>query len=112
MASTNGFPSIWLRSYKDWQEWQDSAYFRDVAHEIFANIDDRLIFSRRPFSLEAYCSYCETLRRMHIDWRFAGASAGAVSPAWTEIAICSDCGLNSRMRAVWDFVTRHVSHPS
>lgn len=43
---------------------------------------------------------------MRIDWMFGGGdiTMPSVHPAWTETSVCLTCGLNSRMRATWDFL--------
>lgn len=43
---------------------------------------------------------------MRVDWMFGAGDihTPSVHPAWTETSVCSECGLNSRMRALWDFL--------
>ncbi|MBC9070401.1 class I SAM-dependent methyltransferase [Thauera sp. CAU 1555] len=46
---------------------------------------------------------------MRIDWSFGGTGGGSsIHPAWTETCTCGECGLNSRMRAVVDFLKERV----
>lgn len=47
---------------------------------------------------------------MRFDWRYGSVAAdGSVAPAWTETGVCQRCGLNSRMRALVQFLRRFDS---
>jgi SAM-dependent methyltransferase len=74
-------------------------------------MDDRLIYSRKPFKVRAFCAYCDGAREMTIDWYYSGSGNGEVWPAWTETARCSECGLNSRQRAIYDLAANVVGIP-
>jgi SAM-dependent methyltransferase len=42
---------------------------------------------------------------MRIDWNFSAAgNSSSINPAWTETAVCAECGLNSRMRTLFDLL--------
>ena len=43
---------------------------------------------------------------MNINWTYGGIGSfpGSVNPAWTETCVCEECGLNSRMRALFDLL--------
>lgn len=77
-----------------------------AAFSVYDWIDDRLLFSRHPFSYLAYCSVCGHVTEMRIDWTFGTVNnrSASVNPAWTETGVCTKCGLNSRMRALVDFL--------
>lgn len=76
------------------------------AFSVFDWIDDRVLQSRHAFTIPAYCANCERVTKMQIDWRLVGGGnfTTSVNPAWTEIAACEICGLNSRTRAFVHFL--------
>jgi len=100
------FPSIWLRDFRTKVEFDEFAPQLAAVFSIFDWIDDRLLYSRHSFTYPAYCSACEQVTQMRIDWLFGGWSnvTPSVHPAWTETSVCVKCGLNSRMRALLDFL--------
>lgn len=99
------FPSIWLGDFRSKSEYDSNASNLSMAFSVFDWIDDRLLYSRHPFVCPAYCSVCNRVTKMKIDWRFGETSASAsIHPAWTETAVCDECSLNSRMRALVDFL--------
>lgn len=100
------FPSIWLGKFRTKAEFDKAGPQLAATFAVLDWIDDRLLYSRHPFSYPAYCSACEQVTQMRIDWNFSGWSnvTLSVNPAWTETSICRKCGLNSRMRAVIDFL--------
>lgn len=99
----NLFPSIWIGDFRSKHEWDRNSTSFKAAFSVYDWIDDRLLYSRHPFSFPAFCSVCEKVTTMHIDWKFGGVNH-SVNPAWTETCVCLECGLNSRMRAMWDFL--------
>lgn len=46
---------------------------------------------------------------MTFNWSLTSVGQDGLNIAWTEVLSCDACGLNSRMRAVWDFVTTKLS---
>lgn len=100
------FPSIWLGDFRSKAEWDSWSPQFNAALSVYDWIDDHLLYSRHPFSFPAYCSACEKVTKMRIDWMFGAGdiTTPSVHPAWTETSLCSECGLNSRMRALWDFL--------
>lgn len=102
----NIFPSIWLGDFRSKAEWDACSTQFSAALSVYDWIDDRLLYSRHPFSFPAYCSACERVTMMRIDWMFGAGdvTTPSIHPAWTETSVCSECGLNSRMRALWDFL--------
>lgn len=98
-------PSIWLGAFASAEDWQQARQAKQVptARALCGAIEDRVLWSRHPMDIEAWCSACESIQPMHVDWRLGGIAAdGSVHPAWTETAACRGCGLNSRMRALLD----------
>lgn len=103
---TKIFPSIWLGDFRSKREYDSQKDGLSSAFSVFDWIDDRLLFSRHPFSFPAYCSACGRVTKMRLDWRFAASDQNtpSVHPAWTETNFCTECRLNSRMRALVDFL--------
>jgi SAM-dependent methyltransferase len=100
------FPSIWMGEFRSKVEFDRSLFQLAPAFSVYDWIDDRVLFSRHRFTYPAYCSACEQVTQMQIDWLWGGCSStsSSVNPAWTETCICQKCGLNSRMRALIDFL--------
>jgi len=100
------FPSIWLGEFRTKAEFDALAPRLAEAFSVYDWIDDRLLYSRHSFTYPAYCAACEQVTQMRIDWLFGGWSnvTPSVHPAWTETGVCVRCGLNSRMRALLDFL--------
>lgn len=111
-GSSGLFPSPWICSFRSKQAFDDASRQLGAAFGVFDQIDDRMLASRHGFSMKAYCSACEAVTHMRVDWLYsAGDSRGSVAPAWTETAVCEVCGLNSRMRALIDFMRRIIEPP-
>lgn len=109
MSSNQLFPSIWLGDFRSKKEFDSQAGKLGEVFAVLDQIDDRLLSSRHPVELKAYCVACATLTQMHFSWQFGSVGPqGTVNPAWTETCVCRQCGLNSRMRAVVDFVQRRL----
>ena len=111
--ATARFPTIWHGSFSDKPAYDAASSKGQWLHKLItvaAHIDQRMITSNLPFELPAYCSSCEQTRPMQMTWHFSASDAsGAVHPAFTETCVCKGCGLNSRMRAVIDFVKIHCA---
>lgn len=105
------FPSIWLDEFRTKAEFDKAAPQLAPAFSVYDWIDDRLLYSRHSFVYPAYCSACEQVTQMRIDWLFGGWSnvSPSVHPAWTETCVCQKCGLNSRMRALMSFLKTHCN---
>ncbi|MEM2169890.1 MAG: class I SAM-dependent methyltransferase [Candidatus Bathyarchaeia archaeon] len=105
------FPSIWLGEFRSKSEYDAQKDSLAEALSVYDWIDDRILFSRHPFSYPAYCSACGCVTQIRIDWRFAAGDnlSPSIHPAWTETGFCENCGLNSRMRAVVDFLRNKIN---
>jgi SAM-dependent methyltransferase len=108
---TARFPTIWHGSFPDKAAYDAACskgqWLRGLI-DVAGQIDHRLVASSQPFEIPAYCSVCEQVRPMQMTWYFSACDAnGAVHPAWTETYTCKGCGLNSRMRAVMDYLKTH-----
>lgn len=100
-----GFPSIWLGDFFSKSDYDSRAQELSASFSVFDHIDDRLLYSRHPMAFPAYCAVCGRVTTMHVNWMFSGGAAGgSIHPAWTESCVCAGCGLNSRMRALMDFL--------
>ena len=95
------FPSIWLGEFNDYHAWL-SARPSLLSFSVIADqMDDKIVASRHPYTIEAWCSSCSLNQPMLVSWHYGAINTdGSVHPAWTETAICTACGLNSRMRAL------------
>jgi SAM-dependent methyltransferase len=99
-------PSIWLGDFHSKAEYDENASKLAAAFSVYDWIDDRLLHSRHAFTFPGYCTACNQVTKMRVDWLFGGGSnaISSIHPAWTETAVCEECGLNSRMRALLDFL--------
>ena len=106
--SANKFPSIWLGDFHSKAEYDENTPKLAAAFSVYDWIDDRLLYSRHAFTFPGYCAACNKVTKMRIDWLFGGGSnaTASIHPAWTETAVCEECGLNSRMRALFEFLKR------
>lgn len=103
--TTQPFPSIWLGDFRAKADYDERAPALGAAFSVFDWIDDRMLQSRHAFSFPAYCSSCERVTKMNISWLFGGGNLStSIHPAWTETAACETCSLNSRMRALVEFL--------
>lgn len=103
--TTQSFPSIWLGDFRAKADYDERAPSLGMAFSVFDWIDDRMLQSRHAFSFPAYCSVCEKVTKMKVTWLFAGGNMStSIHPAWTETAACEECGLNSRMRALVQYL--------
>lgn len=104
-VSSAAFPSIWLGDFRSRKEYEARAPRLAEAFSVFDWVDDRLLHSRHAFAYRAYCATCDSVTAMQVSWVYGAASPnGSMHPAWTETAACERCGLNSRMRALIDFL--------
>lgn len=102
---TSHLPSIWMASFANKAEFDAQALELNAQLEVIAAIDDRMLQSRHPFDIKAWCAACNAVTTMRVTWHYCGTnSMGSVHPAWTETCACNRCGLNSRMRALIDFL--------
>jgi len=99
-------PSIWLADFHSQEEFEA---FDGSIFSVFDWLDDRILYSRHAFNYPAYCTCCSQVTRMQLNW-FYGATeeSGSIHPAWTETSTCENCGLNSRMRALFDFIKTQI----
>ena len=107
---SNYFPSIWLGDFRSKADYDNNSVSLAAGFSVYDWIDDRLLHSRHSFSYPAYCAVCDRVTKVRIDWFFAGGSntTASIHPAWTETSVCEECGLNIRMRALFEFLkTRH-----
>jgi SAM-dependent methyltransferase len=107
--STDFFPSIWLAEFRSKAEYDEKVNQLSAAYSVYDWMDDRLLYSRHAMTNPAYCSVCGHVTQIRVDWTYGGfGPPSSIHPAWTETAICEDCGLNSRMRALIDFLKTHL----
>ncbi len=113
MARGNShLPSIWLADFASKAEFDALASELGTQLEVIAEIDDRMLQSRHPFDIKAWCAACNAVTTMRITWHYCGTDGtGSVHPAWTETCACNQCGLNSRMRALVDFLFSKLNVP-
>lgn len=101
------YPSIWLGSFISKSAFDSQSKHLNELFGVLDTIDDCMLPSRHPTALRAYCAACGTVTDMQLTWHYCATNAaGSVHPAWTETAACQVCGLNSRMRAVVDYLRR------
>jgi len=100
------FQSIWLSDFQTKSQFDLEVNQIKNTFSVFDWIEDRIITSRHPFFYPAYCEVCGQVTEMKINWMYGGWSnlTESIHPAWTETGICNNCGLNSRMRALFDFL--------
>jgi len=103
-------PSVWLGDFHSKSEFDSKFSNEKNTFEIFDWIDNRMLQSRHPFTYPAYCVVCEKTTKMRISWMYGGWSnmTESIHPAWTETGVCESCGLNSRMRALYDFLKNRI----
>lgn len=107
---TKYFPSIWAGNFRSKAEYDATAPQLAAAFSVYDWLDDRVLHSRHAFSFPAYCSVCDQVTKMWVDWTFGEAGlSSSIHPAWTETAVCEVCKLNSRMRAIFDFLKAHFN---
>lgn len=100
-------PSIWVGTYRSAQEWADDTEHRSAVLGVFDGVDDKMMSSRHPFDIRAWCASCQSPQTMAVAWNFGQVSPdGSVHAAWTETACCRTCGLVSRQRALIDRLRR------
>ncbi len=106
MTDRNSYlPSIWLADFCCKVQFDSRASALGAQLEVMAALDDRMMQSRHAFDIKAWCAACNAVTTMRVTWHFCGTNPqGSVHPAWTETCACSSCGLNSRMRALVDFL--------
>jgi len=102
-------PRPWLREFRGHAEWVEASEQMMDFSQVSSGLDDRLINQRKPFRVMGYCAFCLEATSMEVSWYYSGSAFGEVWPAWTETFVCSNCGLNSRMRAVYDYVVNELS---
>jgi SAM-dependent methyltransferase len=102
-------PSIWMAEFGSKDAFDSGFSNLSAQLKVMGSIDDGMIRSRHPFDLKAWCSSCGEVTEMRVDWRFSGTgNDGSVHPAWTETCTCSQCRLNSRMRALIDCIVNKL----
>lgn len=112
MKAASIYPSIWLAELDGFASWQSYRENAAGLHPVLVELDDRLMHSRRPFVVNGYCSLCASVQPLSVRWDYAGGDGnGAIAPAWTEIAACGCCGSNSRMRALFSYLTDKLAVP-
>ena len=113
MTSRNShLPSIWLADFANKAEFDARASDTQAQLEVIAALDDRMLQSRHPFDIKAWCAACNAVTTMRITWHYCATNPmGSVHPAWTETCACNQCGLNSRMRALIGFLFNKLNAP-
>lgn len=97
-------PQIWRGGFDGAAAWRAATSDFLIFHHLADHLDDSLLRSRHPFTLDAWCTVCRAIQPMLISWSLSAQSDGSISPLWTETALCPGCGLNSRMRAVMTYL--------
>ena len=109
ISETSHLPSIWLAEFASKAEFDAKAIALGSQLEVIAALDDRMLQSRHPFDLKAWCAACNAVTKIRVTWHYCGTNGeGSVHPAWTETCACTQCGLNSRMRALFDFIVSRL----
>lgn len=105
-------PSIWMAEFANKSEFDAKAVELGAQLEVMAAMDDRMLVSRHPFDFKAWCAPCKAVTDMRFTWHYCATNPlGSVHPAWTETCACNQCGLNSRMRALVDFLFNKLNAP-
>lgn len=99
-------PSIWLAEFSTGGSWQAiSEGFSKSTFPFIDEIDSRLVVSRHPHTVPAYCSFCDATVLIEVYWHFSSTDGrGTISLPWTETYSCPHCKVNSRCRALFSFV--------
>jgi SAM-dependent methyltransferase len=104
-------PTIWIGEYNNAAEFRNDK-LKDDYLRIVSCIEDDCIQSLHPYQYLNYCVVCEKPTEMRADFRIGGKTTdGAIINAWTETFICPRCGLNSRSRALFDFLRHKINDP-
>lgn len=104
-SSAGAIPSIWFGGYSDKKEF-DYDTKRMKLYQVISSITDRMIKSLQPYETEAYCEVCGEVTTMKVSWGNCTVicELERLENSWTETLICTRCGLNDRMRAIFDFL--------
>lgn len=106
----NFFPSVWLKDFYSKEDYDNSVPELAGVFSILDWIDERILQSRHPFFYKSWCVACHAVTNMRVTWAHGGITPeGIIHPAWTETAVCETCHLNSRMRAVIDFLKNRTN---
>lgn len=100
---SKGLPEIWTGEYSSWDEWRAALPSIEQNAEVRGRLDDLQISRSTAFRLPAFCSCCDSPQNMVFDWSLTQAGPGMLHIAWTEKLVCDGCGMNSRMRALWEY---------
>lgn len=99
------YPSIWRKDFNNKREFDQYSEQLAGFFQVADYLDEKVLNTRHPIDIKAFCSFCRKPTSMTITWHYCGTNShGSVNPAWTEMGSCHQCGLNSRMRAVIDFL--------
>lgn len=105
---SNGLTSIWSGKYRNQAEWEAQSRSTSEIARLTSEIDDAMVRRTSAFRIGAYCACCASPQNMMFDWSLSLTQPDKIVIAWTEKLACDNCGMNSRMRAVWDFVTSRL----
>lgn len=104
----NTLPSIWVKSYRTQREWSESQELLEPHVVASKELDDALLSSRRPSTHHGWCSACQAIQPMEIDWSFSQIlEDGTVLPRWSELTHCRSCRSSSQLRALLELVENH-----
>lgn len=97
-------PSIWVASYNNFAEWSRATPERDRFGAVAKHLDHQQLGGPHPFTINAHCAYCREVRELGFDYGITANDRGKLYIGWSEAFWCHSCSMNSRMRAVWDFL--------
>lgn len=92
------FQSIPFQSFDAFQEMLQTHVAENACRQSF---ESALITAAtdKPFSFAAGCWVCGSFRNLYIDHNSTESLEPESLPNWREQLVCSDCGLNNKMRA-------------
>lgn len=90
---------------KDFNDRAEFIQFDQKYSEIFRAHDNKAITSLNSEPVVGYCVCCDKHVQMSLNFRHANIRVdGSINIAWSEQFKCEFCGLNSRLRAVLNFL--------
>jgi SAM-dependent methyltransferase len=108
-SSESFFYPIWVHDFAKKAEFEQFIQKNLNFLAVVNNIQKSMLKETGPFPLPGYCSVCNKVVNYSFTWYFSQVDArGEVHPAWTETCRCPECGLNNRMRAVFDFLITRI----
>lgn len=84
-----------FKKYNSFSRYKKGALKKQDCHDLERSIIEK----QRNANIEAYCVYCEKTTQMKVDFLYASKVEGKIVPNFRERLVCSECGLNNRLRA-------------